>query len=96
MINEEDNTISLLSQDGTSKKYDVLLMFESENDDLYIVYTDHELDEDGFTKTYAGIYKDEDGKKSLLPVETDEEMELIDQLLKKLEKKEGVTDEEVS
>ena len=92
MINE-DNTISLISENGKPKKYQVLITFEAANNQ-YIVYTDNELDEDGFTKTYAGIYHEEDNKKSLLPVETDEEWALIEKLLKNLEKNnKGVNDE---
>lgn len=88
MINNEDNTISLIGDDGKSIKYDIVLTFQAnENNQLYIVYTDNTQDEDGFIKTYAGIYHEEYGKKSLLPVETDEEWELIDRLLKKLEEK---------
>ena len=94
MINN-DNTISLIDENGKSKKYDVLITFETEDNNLYVVYTDNELDEDGFTKTYAGIYHEEKGKKSLLPVESDEEWSLIEKLLKKLEKNnKGVNNEE--
>ena len=39
---------------------------------------EEELDEDGFVKTYAGIYHNEDGKESLLPVEKEDEWELIE------------------
>ena len=94
MINE-DNTIVLIDEDGNKKSYDILITFEAEeNNCLYIVYTDNEHDEDGFIKTYAGIYNEENGKKSLLPIESEEEWELIDKLLKRLESKnKGVTNE---
>lgn len=93
MINNSDNTINLIGEDGKSKTYDILIMFEAEeNNKTYIVYTEHELDDDGFIKTYAGIYN----KDSLLPVENDEEWELIDSLLKKLEEKnKGVANEKI-
>jgi len=81
-----DNIISLTGEDGKPKQYQVILTFETEeNDNLYIVYTDGQLDEDGFVKTYAGIYDNQDGKESLLPVETDEEWQLIEKLLMKID-----------
>lgn len=83
---EEDSKIYLLDEEGNSKEYKVLLTFTTkENDNFYVVYTDGSIDEDGFVVTYAGIYKNKNGKKVLLPVESDAEWELIDRLLSKLD-----------
>lgn len=81
-----DNIISLTGEDGISKEYQVLLTFETEeNNNLYYVYTDGSLDEEGFVKTFAGIYDNNNGKETLLPVETDEEWQLIEKLLMKID-----------
>lgn len=86
MIDEKDSVIHLIGEDGVSKEYKVILTFETEeNDNKYFVYTDNQKDEDGFLRTYAGIYHNEDGKESLLPVETDEEWQLIEKLLLKID-----------
>ena len=86
-MTENNNTISLIGEDGKTKKYNVILTFSAfENDNFYIVYTDNILDEDGFLRTYAGIYSNDNGKESLLPIEKDEEWELIEKLLAKVDK----------
>lgn len=87
MIDKENNVITLTDSDGVKKDYKVILTFEvEENDNLYIVYTDNVIDEDGFLKTYAGIYQNNNGKEILLPVVKDEEWALIEKLLKKVDK----------
>ena len=89
MINKKDSIIKLIDEKGNPKEYKVILTFETEeNDNHYIVYTDNEIDEEGFLKTYAGIYSNVNGKESLLPVETDEEWQLIESLLLKIDNEE--------
>lgn len=89
MINKKDSIIKLIDEKGNPKEYKVILTFETEeNDNHYIVYTDNEIDEEGFLKTYAGIYSNVNGKESLLPVETDEEWQLIERLLLKIDNEE--------
>ncbi len=86
MISKENNSLYLTDENGDRKEYKVILTFETEeNDNLYYVYTDNELDEDGYVKTYAGIYSNKNGKEILLPVETDEEWALIEKLLNKVD-----------
>lgn len=87
MIDKENNVITLTDGEGVKKDYKVILTFEvEENDNIYIVYTDNVIDDDGFLKTYAGIYKNDNGKEVLLPVLKDEEWALIEKLLKKVDK----------
>ena len=95
MINNKNNTISLKDEKGKVTKYNIVMTFETnENDNLYVVYTDNTVDDDGYIITYAGIYNKDGDKESLLPVQTDEEWELIDNMLEKLDKdKKGEKDE---
>ena len=87
MINKDSNTISLTDENGVRKDYRVIITFETnENDNHYIVYTDDVIDEDGFLRTFAGIYHNENGKEVLLPVLKDEEWALIENLLAKTAK----------
>lgn len=50
----------------------------------YIAYTDYTIDEEGNTKVYASIFNPEDENPVLLPIETDEEWELIEGILESL------------
>lgn len=73
-------------------EYDILFSFEA-NDNKYYVYTNNEEDEDGFVKVYAGIYMKDSKKEYLLPVESEEELSLIEGLLEKLDKNGDIKDE---
>ena len=81
-INE--NKITLVNGKKTVV-YDILFSFEA-NNNKYYVYTNNEEDEDGFIKVYAGIYMKDSKKETLLPVESEEELSLIEGLLAKLDK----------
>lgn len=78
MIN--DNTISL-----NNKLYDIVLTFKTENNREYIIYKEQNEDEDGFYKTYAGIYESDGKKDTLIPIQSDEEWEVIENLLQRLD-----------
>ena len=70
--------------EGQSVECEILFTFESDKtDDVYLVYTDHTVDEEGSTKVYASIF---DGQ-NLLPVETEAEWQIIEVHLEKLKEK---------
>ena len=73
-------------------EYDILFSFEA-NNNKYYVYTNNKEDEDGFIKVYAGIYMKDSKKEYLLPVESEEELSLIEGLLEKLDKNGDIKDE---
>lgn len=65
---------------GNEIECELLFTFESaETGKLYLVYTDHSLDEEGNTMVYANIW---DGQK-LLPVETERERKTLAILLER-------------
>lgn len=69
---------------GEQKELDVLFTFENKgNNKNYIVYTDNDKDENGYTNVYAGlIYESaEDGESIIKSLETDEEWRLVSSLL---------------
>ena len=86
-----ENKITLVSG-KKSIQYDVLFSFEA-NNNRYYVYTNNEEDEDGFIKVYAGIYMKDSKKEYLLPVESEDELSLIEGLLAKLDKNGEIKDE---
>lgn len=85
MIDKERNIITLVDNNGEEKEYTILLTFDTDDDKTYYVYTCDELDSEGYIKTYAGIYNDEDEEK-LVPIETEEEWELIETLIDGLDR----------
>ena len=89
-----DKSTITLSNGRKPKVYDILFTFEA-NNNKYYVYTDNEEDSDGFIKVYAGIYMKDSKKESLLPVESEEELSLIEGLLTKLDKNGEVKNEKI-
>ena len=70
--------------DGTKKRYDVILTFHNDNNDKdYIVYTDNVYDEYDKLKIYASIYNSYDNSFIGHP-NTDEEWDVINNLLKEV------------
>lgn len=86
---KKENTVIYLSDDNNKKHpYRVILTFISDEGKHYIVYTDDEIDEDGFIKTYAGIYEGNEEEEKLMPITSEEDFALIEKLLRRLEKEE--------
>ena len=82
-----------LDVDGKEVECEVILTFHSEaTDKWYVVYTDGELDEDGDETIYANVVEiiGDEGEARLLPIETDEEYDMIDDMLEKAQTKEGL------
>lgn len=85
----EDGKILIQDINDVEKTCDVLFTFDSkETNKSYIVYTDNELDELGNIKVYANIYDPFSESGDLLPIETEEEWTLIEQIFSSINKKE--------
>lgn len=77
-----DSTIEVTREDGTIVECDILAAFDCEETGKnYIIYTDNELDENGFTKLYASIWDDSGDIAKLLEIENEEEWQMVDELL---------------
>lgn len=77
----------VLIEDSKEKTFKVLYSLKI-NKKTYIIYTDDIMDEDGFTKNYVGIYQNTNGKEKLLPVESIEEIENVNEILERLSREE--------
>ena len=77
-----DSTIEVTREDGTTVECDILAAFDcEETGKSYIIYTDNELDENGYTKLYASIWDDSEEIPKLLEIENEEEWQMVDELL---------------
>ena len=82
-MKEETMTFKVINDEGKEIECEVLFTFESdETKKNYIVYTDNTLDEEGNTKVYASIYNPDQDETKLLPIETDKEWKIIEEILK--------------
>lgn len=85
MENKQDNTFTIINDNGEEIQCEVLFTYRNEETGVdYIAYTDYTIDEEGNTKVYASIFNPEEENPVLLPIETDEEWELIEGILESL------------
>lgn len=82
--NKNNSFFTVTSKDGKETEYEILFTFESgDTCKKYMVYTDGEKDSDGYIKTYASIYtEDEDGLLKLSKIEDEKEWNVVEKLLK--------------
>lgn len=81
----QDNTFTMINDSGEEIKCEILFTYENEKTGInYIAYTDNTTDEDGNTKVYASIFYPAQENPELLPIETEEEWQLIDSILESL------------
>ena len=84
---EEKLTFKITGEDGKEIDCEALFTFEGKDTGKnYIVYTDNTLDEEGNTKVYASIYDPENQDQNLQPIETDEEWQMVEEILDELTK----------
>ena len=84
----KENKFTMIDENGEEHTYDVLFTFESEETHKnYIVYTDNTLDEEGSTKVFASVYDPTGQNPSLLPIETEKEWQVIENILSSVQEK---------
>ena len=85
-MDDQIMTFTVTNEDGTQVECEVLFTFHNDATGKdYIVYTDNTLDEDGDTVVFASIYTPDCDETELLPIETDEEWEMVERLLNQLQ-----------
>ena len=93
-MNEKESKIVVVNEEGKTIECDVLFTFESEETEKnYIVYTDNTFDEDGNIRVYANIFDPEGERTELIPIESDKEWEIINNILETIQE-EARNDEE--
>ena len=87
-MKEEENVLKLINDEGEEITCDVLFTFDNDkNQKSYIVYTDNTVDETGSTKVYASIYDPTGKDKTLIPIESEEEWNIIENILSSVQEK---------
>ena len=87
-MKNDKNILTIKNDEGKEIECEVLFTFDSEeNNKSYIAYTDNTTDETGSIKVYASIYDPTGKDKSLKPIETDEEWQVIENILSSIQEK---------
>lgn len=82
MKEEKKGVFTIVNEEGKEVECEVLFTFDSEETKKsYIVYTDNTLDEQGNTKVYASVYDPTGQDSSLMPIETEKEWSVIENIL---------------
>lgn len=83
---EEARTFTVINDAGEELTCEILVAFESdETGKYYLVYTDRTVDEDGNLTVYASVCDPAAAELTLLPIETDEEWDMVEDALEHLE-----------
>lgn len=88
MKEEKKGVFTIINENGKEVECEILFTFDSdETKKSYIVYTDNTLDDDGSTKVYASVYDPTGQDSSLLPIETEKEWLVIENILSSVQAK---------
>ena len=81
-----ENKFTIVGPDGVEIECDVLFTFENpDTGKSYIIYTDNTLDEDGNTVVLASVFDPTGKNPALMPIETEEEWDMIDSVFEDLQ-----------
>lgn len=88
MNTDKKGIFTIINDEGKEVECEVLFTFDSdETKKSYIVYTDNTTDEDGSTKVYASVYDPTGANPALLPIETEKEWLVIENILSSVQSK---------
>lgn len=88
MKEEKKGVFTIVNEEGLEVECEILFTFDSdETKKSYIVYTDNTLDGDGNTKVYASVYDPTGKNPSLMPIETEKEWLVIENILSSVQEK---------
>lgn len=87
-MEEKKGVFTIINDQGQEIECEILFTFDSdETKKSYIVYTDNTLDESGNTKVYASVYDPTGQTAELMPVETEKEWLVIENILSTVQEK---------
>lgn len=88
MNDEKKGIFTIVNDAGKEIECEILFTFDSdETKKSYIVYTDNTLDEEGSTKVYASVYDPTGQNPALMPIETEKEWLVIENILSSVQQK---------
>ncbi len=88
MNEEKKGVFTIVDDRGREIECEILFTFDSdETKKSYIVYTDNTTDEEGSTKVYASVYDPTGQTSALMPIETEKEWLVIENILSSVQQK---------
>lgn len=88
MNEEKKGVFTIVDENGRELECEILFTFDSdETKKSYIVYTDNTVDEEGSTKVYGSVYDPTGQNPALMPIETEKEWLVIENILTSVQQK---------
>ena len=88
MEQEKKGLFTIINDKGEEVECEILFTFDSDKTKKsYIVYTDNTLDDAGSTKVYASVYDPTGQSSELMPIETEKEWLVIENILSTVQEK---------
>lgn len=88
MNEEKKGVFTIVDDKGREIECEILFTFDSdETKKSYIVYTDNTVDEEGSTKVYASVYDPTGQNPALMPIESEKEWLVIENILSSVQQK---------
>ncbi len=88
MNDAKKGIFTIVNDEGKEIECEILFTFDSdETKKSYIVYTDNTLDDEGSTKVYASVYDPTGQNPALMPIETEKEWLVIENILSSVQQK---------
>ena len=88
MNSEKKGIFTIINDKGEEIECEILFTFDSEETKKsYIVYTDNSTDEDGSIRVYASAFDPTGNNPDLLPIETEKEWLVIENILASVQEK---------
>ena len=88
--NVEKQIVTMITPDGEEVDVEVLLFFELEsNHKEYLIYTYNEKDKNNMITVYASSFVEEENSYHLRPIETEEELDQVKEVMRQAIKSGG-------
>ena len=88
MNSEKKGIFTIINDKGEEIECEILFTFDSEETKKsYIVYTDNSTDKDGSIRVYASVFDPTGNNPDLLPIETEKEWLVIENILASVQEK---------
>ena len=88
MNDAKKGIFTIVNDEGKEIECEILFTFDSdETKKSYIVYTDNTFDDEGSTKVYASVYDPTGQNPALMPIETEKEWLVIENILSSVQQK---------
>ena len=84
---KDDGKLVIVNEKKEKKEFSILMKFDiKERNKSFVIYTDYTVNKNGNTRIFASIYHPEDPNNMLEEIVEEDELKVVNEYVKKLEK----------